>query len=121
VDTIKDIVRDTIVDTKVKMLPASIFFLNDSYFIRKTEYRKLNETIQFVKENASRVKLIGMASKVGGSEHNQELSINRCNAVKDYLVNGGIRSDLIDIEPVGDTKSESYEEATDRCVVIIFE
>jgi len=121
VDTIKYIVRDTIIDTKVKMLPASIFFLNDSYFIRKTEYRKLNETIQFVKENASRVKLIGMASKVGDSKHNQELSINRCNAVKDYLVNGGISSYLIDIEPIGDTKSEMYEEATDRCVVIVFE
>jgi outer membrane protein OmpA-like peptidoglycan-associated protein len=121
VDTIKDIIRDTIIDSKIKMLPASIFFLNDSYFIRKTEYRKLNETIQFIKENASHVKLIGMASKVGDSKHNQELSLNRCNAVKDYLINGGLNPDSIDIEPLGDTKSERYEEATDRCVVIVFE
>ena len=116
-DTIREVIRDTV----VTMLPTSIFFLNDSYIIRKTEYRKLDKVICFVKENGTQIKLIGMASKVGNAKHNQDLSLKRCNAVKDYLVNGGIEPCLIDIDAVGDSKSEVYEEATDRCVIIVFE
>lgn len=120
-DTVKEVIRDTIFEKKIVMLPTSIFFLNDSYTIRKMEHRKLDKVIEFVKENDTRIKLIGMASKIGSTKHNQELSVNRCNAVKEYLINGGVKSCLIDTKPMGDTESEKYEEATDRCVVIVFE
>lgn len=115
------VINDTILINNEIMLPTTIFFANDKYNIKKTEYHKLNKAINYINSHNSKVKLIGMASNAGTCEYNKELSLNRCLSVLKYLVKHGVPNKNIEIEPIGKMEAEKYEDALDRCVIIIFE
>lgn len=78
----------------------------DSYPIldKAAAAMKANQTIKFV--------LNGNASAEGTADHNMELSIQRANAVKLYLVNSGVLGDNLAIKglgesnPIGDNNTE---------------
>jgi len=65
---------------------------------------KADQTVKFV--------LYGNASAEGTADHNMELSIQRANAVKLYLVNSGVLGDNLAIKglgesnPIGDNNTE---------------
>ena len=111
--------QDTV--TKMIPLPTTILFANDRYDIRKTEIGKLESAVEHMKDYDLHVELIGMASSVGRHNHNQVLSLQRCQSIRDYLIEHGIEEEKIKINPLGDTNSEIKEEALDRCVIMVFE
>jgi OOP family OmpA-OmpF porin len=55
-------------------------------------------------EPDQRIRLEGNTDNVGTAEFNQELSVSRANAVKDYLVEQGVAADRIDTEGFGKTQ-----------------
>ena len=105
---------------KIVMLPTTIFFANNRYDIRKTEFDKLDKAADYIKTTNSHVKLIGMASNIGSNKHNKKLSLNRCISVMQYLIDCGVPYNNIEIEPTGDNNAEFKEEPLDRCVIIKF-
>ena len=111
--------NDTVTNTI--MLPVTILFANDRYDIRKTEYDKLNNAANYIKQYNLKAQIIGMASNVGTHKHNQTLSFKRCQAVYNYLVNNDVFPNQLEIIPLGDNNSEPIEEPLDRCVIIKFE
>ena len=109
------------IDTIEIPMPITILFANDRYDIRTIEYVKLNSAIQYIKQYQLHVKVVGMASNIGTHNHNQKLSVNRCNTVKNYLIENGVSENLIEIQALGDSKSEVQQQELDRCVILTFE
>jgi outer membrane protein OmpA-like peptidoglycan-associated protein len=57
--------------------------------------------------------VFGYTDDVGTAEYNQQLSVRRANAVKDYLVQAGIAPGIINVKGYGKT-SPSVESTTDE-------
>ncbi|HDM8224341.1 TPA: OmpA family protein [Vibrio campbellii] len=85
-------------------MQVRVLFANDSDEINSVFRRQIRELSEFLKEypNTS-IELQGYASKVGGSEHNLDLSKRRANNVRTALVEYGIDSDRVRIVGFGDT------------------
>lgn len=70
----------------------------------------LNKDVQALKENPQiNVRMAGYTSAEGSEEANQKLSEGRANAVRDYLVEGGIAPERITIIGYGKTRPAVYE------------
>ncbi len=57
--------------------------------------------------------IFGYTDDVGTAEYNQQLSLRRANAVKDYLVQAGIDSGIVNVKGYGKT-SPLIENTTDE-------
>jgi len=67
--------------------------------------RELGRLIQFLKENPSRqVVLEGHADGTGAADYNQQLSLERAETIKRYLIKEGIKPELIIIQGFGETR-----------------
>ncbi len=83
----------------------SVFFDNAKYALHKKEKQKLDSIAAALKENAQySIQLFGNTDSVGSNAYNQQLSENRVNAVKDYLVKKGVDTKLVRIAAYGETK-----------------
>jgi outer membrane protein OmpA-like peptidoglycan-associated protein len=70
----------------------------------------LDKDIQFLKENPNmNVRMAGYTSAKGTEEVNQKLSEDRANAVRNYLVEKGIKAERITTIGYGRTKPALYE------------
>ncbi|CAE6906002.1 Belongs to the ompA family [Vibrio sp. B1ASS3] len=85
-------------------MQVRVLFANDSDEINSVFRRQIRELSEFLKEypNTS-IELQGYASKVGGSQHNLDLSKRRANNVRTALLGYGIDSDRVRIVGFGDT------------------
>lgn len=76
---------------KLKAYKATIYFDNNSKEIGQTYTNKLNEFLRILENNGNVDILInGFASKKGNPIHNQNLSMQRTEAVKQWLVMQGV-------------------------------
>ena len=92
-------------DANNLMAEAVVYFANDSYKITKEGQETIDMVADFMLRNPEfQLELVGSASKVGGSDHNLNLSRNRAHAVKDALIKAGVdASQIIDpLQWVGD-------------------
>lgn len=79
---------------------------------------------QLLTSEGLKIKLVGHTDNTGNSNNNVTLSYNRANAVKEYLVRKGLKSNRIEVEGKGDTEpvadnSTSDGKAQNRRVEII--
>jgi len=92
--------------------PAKTFTLKDVFFdtgkstLRPESYKALNEFVELMKAKPSLiVEIGGHTDNVGSSESNQNLSLQRANAVKNYLISKGISANRIETKGYGDTQA----------------
>jgi outer membrane protein OmpA-like peptidoglycan-associated protein len=92
----------------------NLLFESGESVLLPNEYPEIGKLIQFL-EKRSEYKLFitGHTDSQGDSELNMKLSLDRANALKHYLMDKGIKEDLITIEGKGDkfplTSNETEE------------
>jgi OOP family OmpA-OmpF porin len=62
----------------------------------------IDEDIKSSKSKVVDINIVGHTDSVGTEEYNQELSVRRANAVKDYMVSEGIDPGIIDVKGMGE-------------------
>jgi OOP family OmpA-OmpF porin len=74
----------------------------------------LDEAVATLKqEGAIAVVAEGHTDAVGSDEYNQALSLRRANAVRDYLVAGGIDAARIQVEGYGESRPVASNDTDD--------
>lgn len=82
-----------------------IRFEYDSHVLKTDSYATLDQiSREMRKDNNAKFVIDGHASIEGTPEYNMELSIDRANAVKLYLVNSGIPADNLEVKGYGATR-----------------
>ncbi|ACY51562.1 OmpA family protein [Vibrio diabolicus] len=85
-------------------MQVRILFANDSDEINPVFRRQVRELSDFLKEYpTTSIELHGYASKVGGSQHNQDLSERRARNVREALLSYNIEPSRVRIVGFGDT------------------
>ncbi len=83
----------------------NIQFEFNSSVLKTESYATLDRMVSMLSASKSaKLGLAGHASIEGTSEYNQQLSIDRANAVKTYLVNAGVESKKISVRGYGETR-----------------
>lgn len=103
-----------------------IHFDANSYKIKKNSYPYLDSMVSFLKNNPGiRMKVVGHTDLHGTRIYNDKLSIQRANAVKDYLVSKGIDRNRLETEGAGFNrpkvakKGKGFDEQNRRTEFII--
>lgn len=79
-----------IVDT-TRFVMRNINFEFDSAVLQESSYQAIDSLANFLKENPSiNIEISGFTDNSGTEEHNQKLSFDRANAVKEALINKGV-------------------------------
>ncbi|MFD2594226.1 OmpA family protein [Sphingobacterium griseoflavum] len=81
---------------------APIQFEFDSSVLKTESYATLDKLAQELRSANSSVKLDGYASAEGSEDYNMNLSKDRANAVKQYLVNAGVSASSISANGYGE-------------------
>jgi len=82
-----------------------IQFESGKSVIKKTSYTILNRISRVILDNPSfLIEVRGHTDNLGDPAKNQILSLNRANAVRDYLINKGISDKKITSNGFGDKK-----------------
>jgi len=96
----------------IRYNPAKTFTLKDVFFdtgkasLRPESYKTLNEFVELMKAKpALIVEISGHTDNVGSPESNLTLSLQRANAVKNYLISKGISANRIETKGYGDTQA----------------
>jgi OmpA-OmpF porin, OOP family len=88
-----------------KITLKNIFFDVAKYEILPASYSELDRLVQLMNDSpTAEIKLEGHTDIIGDAAANLQLSKDRVNEVKKYLVSKGIRSDRITTEGFGSTK-----------------
>ncbi len=82
----------------------SIQFEFNSSVLRSSAYPTLDKLSADLKSGSMRVQLDGHASAEGTDEYNMQLSKDRANSVKTYLVNSGVPASKISTRGYGETR-----------------
>jgi outer membrane protein OmpA-like peptidoglycan-associated protein len=108
------LVLDPKVDEKVVAFGDTHFAFDQSTLTIEAQ-ALLDKDIQFLKENPKmNVRMAGYTSAKGTEEINQKLSEDRANAVRNYLVEKGIKAERITTIGYGRTKPALYEVSPDN-------
>jgi outer membrane protein OmpA-like peptidoglycan-associated protein len=87
-------------------LSGSILFASNRYALLNTAKTKLDQVAEALKaQNADKRMVVeGHTDSQGSDRINQPLSLNRANAVRDYLVTRGVDSDKITAVGMGSSR-----------------
>jgi outer membrane protein OmpA-like peptidoglycan-associated protein len=107
-------------------LSGSILFASNKYTLLDTARTKLDQVAEALKAQQSDKRMVveGHTDSRGSEQSNQALSLNRANAVRDYLVSRGVDSDKITAvgkgasQPLVDNKT-AENRANNRRVEIV--
>lgn len=87
------------------VLQAGALFDFDQAVIKRGGRRELDALAASLQDTgAGQIRIVGHTDSMGPDAYNQDLSMRRANAVKDYLVRKGIRSDSITTSGRGETR-----------------
>ncbi|MFM7022759.1 MAG: OmpA family protein [Flavobacteriales bacterium] len=96
-----------------KVVLKNIFFATDSYVLKPESKTELDKLVAFLNKNPTlKIEVGGHTDNQGSKAHNQTLSQNRANAVKEYLVKNGISADRLtskgyaDVMPIDSNDTE---------------
>ena len=111
--------NDTI--TEIISFPLSIFFhLDKSTLMSGRDKVNLQEIYDVVKEKGWTVHLRGSCdSATATADYNKKLALRRCNTIMDILIDMGVPSELIEIEPVGCIKELNPTEYDRRVLITL--
>ena len=82
-------------------LPVSIQFDFDSYTVNDSEKYKVQALADVMSGCDYKYLVVGFADSIGTKAYNEELSMKRANAVRDELVQKGVRDEQIEVRAVG--------------------
>lgn len=100
----------------------NVYFTIGSYYIRKSEYKKVQDIAKLLKETGEKITLRGYADKeTGRPETNMPLSQHRVEAVQAALIKLGVNPSVISTEYYGDTERVSEVPAKNRVAICICE
>ncbi len=106
------------INDRINFNTGSAQILSNSYTLLNKLYTDL------LTSEGLKVRLVGHTDNIGNPSANMTLSLNRANAVRDYLIKKGIPSNRIEVDGKGDTEplnsnSTKAEQADNRRVEII--
>ena len=81
---------------------SAIQFEFDSYVLKTSSYPTLDKVSQDLRNNNGSITLAGYASAEGTEAYNLQLSKDRANAVKNYLVNSGVSANNVNAVGYGE-------------------
>lgn len=92
-------------------MPSELLFAFDSAEISPESRAHLEETAAMIRESgATTVTIVGHTDGIGRPEYNQQLSLRRADAVRDWLVNEGGLTDVdFQVSGVGATEPRFQE------------
>jgi len=100
----KDLYLEPIMEEEVIEL-SNVFFHQGQSILKPISYPELDRLAEIMKENPSmKIELSGHTDNIGGKKALMKLSQDRVQAVKNYMVKKGIRSDRIAGQGYGPTK-----------------
>ena len=86
----------------VLSMPELVLFDFNKYEVKNKVKGSLNILSKALEENPDiRIKIDGYTDFIGSEEYNLELSVKRAKAIKNYLVDRGVKSSNISIEGYG--------------------
>lgn len=86
----------------VLSMPELVLFDFNKYEVKNKVKGSLNTLAKALEENPDiRIKIDGYTDFIGSEGHNLELSVKRAKAIKNYLVDRGVKSSNISIEGYG--------------------
>ena len=106
-------------------LPGSVLFASGKFALLSSAQDKLNQVANVLKDQADhKITVEGYTDSRGSDAMNQELSRNRADSVRQYLVDHGVASDHIDASGLGAThpvadNSSAEGRANNRRVEIV--
>lgn len=83
---------------------SPIQFEFDSYVLKTSSYPTLDKVSQDLRDSGNALTLEGHASAEGSEDYNMQLSKDRANAVKNYLVNSGVDANKLEVVGYGETQ-----------------
>ena len=90
-----------VTENKIEISEKIFFAFNKSKILPKS-FALLNEVTKVLKDHSAlRVRIEGHTDSKGKAEHNKKLSLDRANAVRDYLVKAGIDAGRLEAEGYG--------------------
>lgn len=108
-DQEKQITELIIVDTSINFVPGEVYVLNNLQFesgksiLLTNNYTELDKLLRYLEKNSNQKLLItGHTDNIGNKADNKKLSLERANAIKQYLITKGIHQNNISIEGKGD-------------------
>jgi OOP family OmpA-OmpF porin len=84
---------------------ATALFDFDKYALKpagKEAINGIDEEIKASKAKVIDINVVGHTDSIGTEEYNQELSVRRANAVKEFMVSEGIDPGIIDVKGMGE-------------------
>ena len=82
------------VDTGKTTVLKNVYFDTDKFDLRNESFPELQKLYKFLNENQEiSIEISGHTDNVGDKNANMALSLNRANAVRDYLIKQGIKAD----------------------------
>ncbi len=105
--------KSTQTQSKVKEYKTSFYFSNgNSKTIEQSQYSKTASLVKWLKANPSaKVEIKGYASVSGKPEVNKQISIERAETIKKYLVSKGVSAKQIKTAGMGSTKTPNARRA----------
>ena len=101
--TLKNIEKILEGETSIQL--NNVFFETAKYDLKKESYPELNRLADFLKQNPNvKVEISGHTDNVGSDEYNKNLSQQRANTVKKYLISQGCNSEQLKAVGYGETK-----------------
>ncbi len=118
----------------IQFLPAKTFVLDNCNFdfgkatLQETSYAVLDELVAYLnRKDDERIEIGGHTDNVGKAASNLKLSLDRANAVRDYLISKGISADRLTAkgygmtEPIAENTTEDGRAQNRRTEVKILE
>jgi type IX secretion system PorP/SprF family membrane protein len=88
----------------VSLAIQNLYFDTDKWNIRPVALRNLNALAKLLREKKDwKIRVSGHADIRGNKQHNEFLSKNRAEVVKNYLISKGVSPNLILLEHMGDS------------------
>jgi OOP family OmpA-OmpF porin len=88
-------------------ISATALFDFDKYALKPEGKEAISGIVDEIKTSKNKVidiNVVGHTDSVGTEEYNQELSVRRANAVKDYMVSEGVDPSIIDVKGMGEAE-----------------
>ncbi len=95
---------DEMIEHEISLPLKNLFFETNKYNIKSSSFLELNRLVDLVKKYELTIKIGGHTDNEGGNKFNLELSQNRADAVKAYLIEKGCPVKKIEAKGYGESK-----------------